>query len=237
MAGHGGLINGTWDGVVSPESRPNPNILKLNPMLQWEEAEEPLHAGIDPGPNGIGPGMPFANLLLQKIPNYGIIGLVPCAVSGTSIILWQKGTILYNQLMDRAMAALQNGDGNGNENVIEALLWYQGESDTTTLIDAKAYKARLQQFIMDLRTDLNLPDLLVLQVALASGLGKISKSQYVERVREAQLNIELPNVKYVDAMGLPLQPDNIHLTTSAQVRLGNMLSHEFTAHQNSFADV
>lgn len=57
---------------------------------------------------------------------------------------------------------------------------------------------------------------------LASGEGP-----YIEEVREAQLNIGLPNVKCVDAEGLPLEPDGLHLTTQAQVRLGEMLADAY----------
>ena len=64
--------------------------------------------------------------------------------------------------------------------------------------------------------------LVVIQVALASGEGR-----YIDVVRNAQLEINLPNVKCVDAKGLPLGPDNLHLTTSSEVQLGLMLAHAF----------
>ncbi|CAI9095804.1 OLC1v1031825C1 [Oldenlandia corymbosa var. corymbosa] len=222
MAGLGGVAKRRWDHVVpEPECIRNPNIFKLNAALNWEPAEEPLHAGIDIRTNGIGPGMPFANSLLRKLPDYGVIGLVPCAISGTRIVQWQKGTDLYHMLLSRAQAAVKQ---NGNDSsTIEALLWYQGESDTKNERDAYAYKGRLEQFITDLRTDLNLPHLLIIQVVLASG----KKEYLLEVVRKSQLHIVLPNVKCVDAMGLALEDDNLHLTTSAQVRLGNMLSDAF----------
>ncbi|CAI9095802.1 OLC1v1031823C1 [Oldenlandia corymbosa var. corymbosa] len=222
MAGFGGVVNDTWDHVVPPECRRNPNILRLNPKLKWKVAKEPLNEGVDRWPNGIGPGMPFANALLQKIPNYGTIGLVPCSVSGTKIIDWQKGTDLYDMLVTRAQAAMKNENRNGSNNTIEALLWYQGESDTKNQTGAYAYKGRLQQFILDLRSDLNLPDLLVIQVALASGI-----IDYLEVIRQAQLHTDLPNVKCVDAMGLQLQPDNIHLSTCGEIALGNLLADAF----------
>ena len=39
----------------------------------------------------------------------------------------------------------------------------------------------------------------------------------------------MPNLKYVDAMGLPLANDITHLTTQAQVRLGKMLADAYIA--------
>ncbi|KAL0325509.1 UNVERIFIED_CONTAM: hypothetical protein Sradi_5120200 [Sesamum radiatum] len=43
------------------------------------------------------------------------------------------------------------------------------------------------------------------------------------RCRKAQLEIDLPNVKCVDAKGLQLQPDGLHLSTAAQVTVGRMM--------------
>ncbi|XP_059636774.1 probable carbohydrate esterase At4g34215 [Cornus florida] len=219
MAGRGGVINGIWDGIVPPQCQPNPMILRLAAGLQWEEAHEPLHADIDFRTTcGVGPGMAFANDLLTKVPSFGVLGLVPCAVGGTKIDEWSRGTRLYNELLKRAGFALQDGGS------IRAILWYQGEADTVTQHDAQVYKQKLESFFFDLRTDLKSPSLSIFQVALASGQGP-----YVETVREAQLSVsvELQNVVCVDAKGLPLESDELHLSTPAQVRLGEMLADAF----------
>jgi hypothetical protein len=63
-----------------------------------------------------------------------------------------------------------------------------------------------------------------LQVALASGEGK-----FIEKVRHAQLGIKLPNVKCVDAKGLRLKADKLHLTTMSEVHLGIHLAHAYLA--------
>ncbi|CAL5418332.1 unnamed protein product [Camellia sinensis] len=222
MSGRGGVNNGTWDGVVPPQCQPNPAILRLSSELNWEEASEPLHRDIDVNATcGVGPGMVFANTMLDNknlsMSIGGVVGLVPCAIGGTKISEWARGTYLYNQLMSRASAALQDGGGS-----IQAVLWYQGESDTVNPDDAALYKGRLERFFMDLRADLQSPLLPIIQVALASGQGP-----YIEKVREAQLGIDLANVKCVDAKGLQLEPDHLHLTTQAQVQLGEMLANAF----------
>ncbi|KAI3777380.1 hypothetical protein L1987_47180 [Smallanthus sonchifolius] len=62
--------------------------------------------------------------------------------------------------------------------------------------------------------------LVLFAVALASGEGP-----YIEMVRKAQHGNILPNVMTVDAKGLLLQPDGLHLSTSAQVQVGKMLAH------------
>ncbi|KAL6212422.1 hypothetical protein ACLB2K_017642 [Fragaria x ananassa] len=229
MAGRGGVVNNTitgvttWDGVVPPECRPNPSIFRLSANLTWVEAREPLHADIDvEKTNGIGPGMPFANALFaNRAANTDTIGLVPCAIGGTNLSEWERGSFLYRQMIGRARAASQKVNSNGDS--IRGLLWYQGESDTTTREDAESYKARLETFFGDLRLDLQYPLLPIIQVAIASGSGP-----YIEIIREAQLGVELLNVRTVDAKGLTLEPDNLHLTTPSQVRLGDMLADAYS---------
>ncbi|KAF8024567.1 hypothetical protein BT93_F1670 [Corymbia citriodora subsp. variegata] len=224
MAGRGGVVNDsstgwvqTWDGVVPLECSPNPSILRLAANLTWVEAREPLHADIDTNnTNGIGPGMAFANAVLGRDRSLGSVGLVPCAIGGTRISEWERGTFLYDQLIKRARAATNEGA------TIRALLWYQGESDAVEKSDAVQYKGRLEKFFSDVRTDLQWPELPIFQVAIASGQGP-----FTDTVRKVQLGLDLPNVRTVDAKGLPLGPDWLHLTTPAQVRLGQMLTDAF----------
>lgn len=218
MAGRGGVINGKWNGIVPPECNPNPSILSLSAKLKWVEAHEPLHSNIDVGKAcGIGPGLAFANEVVRR--KGGVVGLVPCAVGGTRIEEWKRGSKLYNELVGRSIESVRDGGGR-----IRALVWYQGESDTVREEDANAYKHRMKNFILNLRSDLHLPSLLVIQVAIASGEGK-----FIKKVRKAQLGIKLPNVKCVDAKGLHLNLDKLHLTTMSQVHLGIHLAHAYFA--------
>ncbi|XP_015060165.1 probable carbohydrate esterase At4g34215 [Solanum pennellii] len=233
MSGRGGVFNQTsssgtvsltWDGVVPPECQPNPSVLRLNGGLTWVEADEPLHKDIDVNKTcGVGPGMSFANKLKMDDPDIGVIGLVPCAIGGTNITQWVRGGWLYNEMIRRTKVALQGGG------TIRGMLWYQGESDAIDLDDAKLYKNRLMKFFKDVRNDLELPTLPIVQVALATAPGP-----YMEVIRKAQLGINLPNVRCVDAKGLPIGPDMLHLTTPAQVKLGEMLANAFLQIQKVF---
>ncbi|KAK2445641.1 putative carbohydrate esterase [Trifolium repens] len=223
MAGRGGVTNDTttgvttWDGVVPPECNPSSSIIKLNAHLKWVEAHEPLHEDIDTlKTNGVGPGMVFANSVLEKISEIGLVGLVPCAIGGTNISEWEKGKVLYNHMMKRVKVSLNDGGS------VRALLWFQGESDTVSLRDAQSYQTKVHKFFLDVRNDLQSPMLPIIQVALASGSGP-----YIEIVRQAQMGIDLLNLKTVDAKGLPLQPDGLHLSTPAQVDLGKMMADAF----------
>ncbi|KQK12003.1 probable carbohydrate esterase At4g34215 isoform X1 [Brachypodium distachyon] len=221
MAGRGGVTGARWDGVVPPDSAPSPSVLRLTADLRWEEAREPLHQGIDVGGGnravGVGPGMAFANAVLRSGRLDGAaVGLVPCAVGGTRMAEWGKGSELYGDMVRRARVAVETGGRIG------AVLWYQGESDTVRWADANSYGRRMAMLVRDLRADLAMPHLLLIQVGLASGLG-----QYTEVVREAQKGLRLHNVRFVDAMGLPFQDGHLHLNTQAQVQLGHMLAQSY----------
>ncbi|KAJ6310480.1 hypothetical protein OIU76_015246 [Salix suchowensis] len=145
--------------------------------------------------------MSFANAVKDRIN--GAVGLVPCAVGGTAIKEWARGEELYENMVRRAKESVKDGGE------IKGLLWFQGESDTSTQIEANAYRGNMEKLIENVREDLGLPSLPIIQVAIASGLD----DNYMEKVREAQLNINLPNVACVDAKGLDLKrgsssPDN-----------------------------
>lgn len=160
MAGRGGVDkHKRWDGVVPPECAPDPErIHRLDAHLRWEAAHETLHHDIDTTKTcGVGPGMPFANAVKERV---GAIGLVPCAVGGTAIKQWARGEHLYENMVKRAKAAA--AESGGGE--IAALLWYQGESDTSSQHDVDAYKEKMEALIHNVRADLDSPNLPIIQV-------------------------------------------------------------------------
>ncbi|MCD9638927.1 hypothetical protein HAX54_023147 [Datura stramonium] len=222
MAGQGGVHNFSWDGIVPHECQPNPdNILRLRVNTKWEIAREPLNYAVDCLQNcGIGPGMAFANAILKQDPNFGVIGLVPCSKSGTGIHAWIPGNLPYEQLINRAKISLRDGG------TIRGLLWYHGESDSKYKYSARDYKSKFIKFIRHLRADLNSPLLPVLVVVLHYPK-KPFVGKFVNVVRQAQMDIDLPNVIKVDANGLPVGSDGLHLTTQGQVQLGNMMAQAF----------
>lgn len=216
MAGRGGINYNKWDGVIPTEDKPSPQVLRFTANLTWEEARDPLHYDIDPKICGVGPGMSFANTLLAKDPSLGVIGLVPCAVGGTMIGEWARGNKLYNDMIARTRAALKEGGR------LRGLMWFQGESDTKDMLDAESYKTNYEQFISDVRAELQVPELPVVQVMITSGDGVL-----VDKVRECQKAVKLPNLKSVDAWGVPLQGDKVHLTVDAAIKVGQMLADAF----------
>lgn len=242
MSGRGGVhkkhrkdgsIYSEWDHIVPSECEAeNGTVLRLNAHSKWEKAHEPLHHDIDRGKTcGVGPGMVFAASILQ---NYRVadeesmptIGLVPCAIGGTQIREWERGSKLYEQMIHRAKAAV------GKAGNLRALVWYQGESDTLALENVTEFPQRLRTLITDIRTDLQYSDLPVIQVGITAANHPFP--EFLERIRQAQMSLNLPGVYYVDAKGLLLSEDSIHLTSEAQVRLGKMLGDVYIEHIGNY---
>lgn len=49
----------------------------------------------------------------------------------------------------------------------------------------------------------------------------------MKEIRKIQRSIRLPNFVSVDAYGLPKIPDDVHLNTASQVKLGHMLAKAY----------
>lgn len=179
MAGRGGVSKDPitkqhiWDGCIPPESQSNPSIFRLTADLEWEQASEPLHWDIDvKKTNGIGPGMAFANELLAKGGDgVAAIGLVPCAIGGTHLREWSKGSEGYDTMVRRIKASEKCGGK------VQGLLWYQGESDASVEEESKVYEMELAKFFTDLRTDVNHPELPIILVR-NSRLLRLSKVSF-----------------------------------------------------------
>lgn len=215
-----------WDHIVPPECEAERGtVLCLNAKLQWGKACEPLHHDIDTGKVcGLGPGLVFAASVLQHYKAAGeepapVIGLVPCAAGGTQIKEWEKGSRLYEQMIKRAKAAISKSG------TLKALLWYQGESDTLSSDNVKEFPQRLEALITNVRSDLQNSELPIIQVGITAANHPFP--EFLEDIRRAQMAVNLPGVYYVDAKGLPLLEDNIHLNTHAQVQLGKMLAEVY----------
>ncbi|VFQ62318.1 unnamed protein product [Cuscuta campestris] len=226
MAGRGGVVwrkfdNDTslkvWDGSVPPESHPNPNVYRFNEEFQWEPAKEPVHAGIGCTTTcGIGIGMAFANHLLALDPDFGPIGLVPCAAGGTSLKNWTTPTDYpYPSLLYRTKMAIRKGG------ILRAVLWFQGESDSKYYSFGKSYDRNLRLLVSKLRTDLESPMLPWVQVIIPHQKPPF-EGPLIEDVRKAQMGLDLPNVVKVDGDGLPMQRDGVHLTIEGYVKLGRV---------------
>jgi acetyl esterase/lipase len=222
-----GQSNMAGRGVLDLAAPANdPRILSLNASNQWVVARDPLHqkdGRIEPG---VGPGISFAREMAKADSNI-VIGLVPCAVGGTSLKRWVKGGDLYERAVSRAKLAAESG-------VICGVLWHQGESDSDKNENAESYAARLTKMFQDLRTDLGMPELPVVVGQLGEFLPP-EKHPYADTVRTAIKNIPtaVPHAGFADSAGLGDKGDKLHFTTEAQRQLGARYAAAMLALQNA----
>lgn len=235
-------FDGRWKPAVEPLHRfwetKDSAQYKMSPFLGFDinadgldKMFEELHPqdSIEPI-GGVGPGCFFADQLIQLcgVP----VGLIPCALSGSPLDMWQKDfhqrhglpfeDTLFGNLVDRVALA---GDR------IAGMLWYQGESDAMPGA-SKTYLDRFKGFVADLRADLNQSDLPVITVQLASAdnVDNWTNEAIWNRMREAQRQAadSLPNVLVVASADLP-RNDHVHISGKGQRVLGERLAMAATS--------
>ena len=186
-------------------------ILMLDKSDNWVPATDPLHFD-KPDIVGVGPGIAFAREILR---NGGTkrIGLIPCAVGGSPIRVWEpdstylNGLHPYDDAIRRARVALGRGQ-------LKGIIWHQGESDNNTA-NAAIYMGKLKVLIQRFRTDLNAPAL----PFVAGEIGYFAKSEPINAVIDRLPGV-VANTGVVSAEGLTDKGDKVHFDTQSARELG-----------------
>lgn len=148
--------------VEAQDQVENPNIFMLTKELTWVIAKDPVHFD-KPKAAGVGLCSEFAREVLKADPK-SKIGLIPCAMGGSSLDQWQPSKPLYTTAITRAKEAMKNG-------TLAGILWHQGESDAKPELIA-TYPARFETMITQLRKDLGAENVPVLIGEVIPGFGK-----------------------------------------------------------------
>ncbi len=233
-----GQSNMKGRGVMPDEPARDPRIVMMHLKDdRWYVARHPLHLvgdartfqGADNA--GVGPGMAFAEALLARNPR-ARIALVPCAVGGSSIKLWQKGARLYDEALRRALLARETTAAAGG--VIRGALWLQGEADATTA-GLAAHEAKLLKLVDELRADLGIPDLPFLVCTIGEMKQPGDDAERIQMKAEMNrlllsLSTKRPHVDCVDARALTTHlGDFVHFDTAAQDEIGRRYARRFLA--------
>lgn len=149
MAGRG-IITSEYDTIG------NGRVLMWTKDGSWKQAKHPIHYD-KPSVAGVGPGLAFGIAMAKAHPK-AIIGLVPCAVGGTSIEKWQLGafdkatnTHPYDDAIARITEAMNYG-------VIKGIIWHQGEANSGEK-NREGYLEKLASLCKDMRTLVGNPNL------------------------------------------------------------------------------
>jgi len=208
-----GQSNMAGRGEVDSLSTPNNiRILMLNEEDEWNIARDPLHFD-KPKVAGVGPGLAFAQKMLSFEKDKNVrIGLIPCAVGGTSIDQWQDS--LYDESVARLHIALQYG-------VIKGIIWHQGESDSSEE-KAEVYIDKLQKLIARYRDETGNDDL----PFVAGELGYY-KENYKNINNELKKLPELvSHTAVATSEGLVHKGDGTHLDSESARTLGERMAVE-----------
>lgn len=129
-------------------------IFSFNSGCSWVAGADPLHT--DDATAGIGPGMAFADKLLDLIGDPTLeIGLIPCAKSGSAMADWAprwRAGSFYGAMLKRAQLAQAQG-------TLKGIIWYQGETDAQSSGYPLPWLEGVRALINNVRCDLQMPTL------------------------------------------------------------------------------
>ncbi|HYG78230.1 MAG TPA: sialate O-acetylesterase [Planctomycetota bacterium] len=189
--------------VEEQDKRPHSRVLALSKTDAWVPAVDPIH--FDKSIAGVGLGTTFGKLAAEANPG-DTIGLIPCAVGGTSIDQWKKGGKLYTEAVRRARLAMEKG-------TLAGILWHQGESDAANPAD---YAAKAQKFFADLRAELNAEKVPLVIGTLGDFQGKYGViNPIIQKLPES-----VPMCACVSADGLNHGGDKLHFDSASLRELG-----------------
>lgn len=187
----------------------------------WQVAVDPLGDPSDKA-NGVGPGMTFGLGAIQTL-DPGTVGLVQCAVSGTTISKWGPPHSVYTNCINQVHAAGGHIDG---------ILFLQGESDASNASDAskwaKRFKIVLTAFRSDLGTDIPM---------VIGQIGKLSRFPYQKTVRgqQAKAASSNPGVSMITTLDLKMGSDGVHFTVGSYEQIGTRLATAWWALRQIYA--
>lgn len=209
MAGRG--------NIEAQDTITDPNVFMLNKAEIWVPAKSPLH--FDKSVAGTGLGLTFGKSMAKESKRK--VGLIPCAVGGTSISMWRAGaydkvtkTHPYDDAIRRTKVALKNGE-------LKGILWHQGEGDASKEKAAR-YEQRFDSLMLNLQNDLSL-DISSIPVVVGE-LGQF----YCERNSGGkEINLILKHIaethknrSLVSSKGLVHKGDSVHFDAASQRELG-----------------
>ena len=176
----------------------------------WVPAREPV---ADEPEAELGPSMAFADALFALRRHD--IGLLNCAIGGTSIREWrpdEKGG-LFAACVERARAATSRGK-------ILGLIWYQGEQDTFSFASATIWPRHFGQTIAGFRKALGAANLPVVFTQIGPTPAAHVAPGTMHKLMQLQAQVRLPYVTMTSAADLSFQDDRLHLDQAGQLALG-----------------
>lgn len=215
---------GRLGSLTADERTADPSIRLYGNDGRWKPALDPLDDATDQIDGvsadrkpGVGPGLFFARKMRGQ--DRAPIDLVPCAKGGSAIDQWAAGggrDTLYGSCLARIAEAGGRPAG---------MIWYQGEADARTMDLASTWQAKFTAMVAAMRRELGQPDLPIVLVELSDpDPARAARQPGWRTVQAAQRTLELDCAATVSAVGLPQNPDRLHIATEGQRILGDKLA-------------
>jgi Domain of unknown function (DUF303). len=211
MSGRGSLTDPIAAELPFPSSTA-PRIWMLDENDDWVPAANPMH--FDVASPGYGLASRFAWELASADPDLHV-GLIPCAVGGSGIGSWEKGDPNYDRAKDRALIAQNHGQ-------LAAILWHQGESNTTSY---STYCDRFATLIGNMKHDLGVPSIPV----IAGEIGRFHSNQANINTELNKLPTRVPFCLTASSWNLTHVGDNSHFNTPSLATLGERYLDHYLA--------
>jgi hypothetical protein len=212
----------------------NERVFVFGNDYRWRIAAEPVddpshqvdEVSEDPDA-GFSPALAFATFLLQQRPDMEI-GLIPCAMGGSSIYQWRRDlseNTLYGSCLKRVRAASTMGH-------VAGVLFFQGEADATspefyqdTELFPAEWGARFTAFVNDWRDDVGSPELPVVFAQLGT-----NKAPHIfvnwAVVKKQQRAVEIPFGAMITTEDLALR-DAVHFTPESYRIIGQRFARAY----------
>ncbi len=212
--------------VEAGDTTTDSRIWMLNKKGEWLLAKEPLHFD-KPDVAGGGPGFSFAKKMIEQDKNI-VIGLIPCAVGGSSIEKWQHAEYFgptksypYDDAVTRTQLAMQMG-------TLKGILWQQGESDCDSL-RSMVYSSKLIALVKSFRRDLKVKSLPFVAGTMAPFYE--ANHPFAKQINEAikGLPATLKRTAVVSSDGLMHKGDDTHFNSASARGLGVRYATVFTS--------
>lgn len=215
-----GQSNMAGRGPLTPEltALSDPRVYSFNKQGEWIIAKNPLHFD-KPTMAAVGPGLSFGIEMANEDSTIKI-GLIPCAVGGTSIKVWQPGaydkstdTHPYDDAVKRIKEAMKYG-------IIKGVIWHQGEADSKS--PSAAYIESFKELVARIRALTNNKRLPVV-------MGELGHFQQ-PYINMNKLLAEIPvQVKYIDlasSEGLTDKGDKTHFDGASANEYGKRYANK-----------
>jgi hypothetical protein len=214
-----GQSNMAGRGQVEPcDTVPHPRIFSVTPDKRWVVAREPLQL-YQPALTGLGPGMAFARALVEELDEEIYIGLIPCAVGGSSVGNWlsdslYKGVRLKSNFTDKLLWAKEYG-------TVKGIIWHQGEADATAekIAFYKSDLTLLLDYFREVTGDDNLP-VIAGELGIFPGVEENRQEYLCLNDILLEISQDDPYMALVRSFGLKAKADNVHFDGPSQRIMG-----------------